>query len=118
MRDLASSQQGAQVQRHRASEIVVRAHDSEHVLTFPILGKTVGETPISTPKRIFLYVFNDLMVRAAGLEPARPFGLEILSLVRLPFRQARTALMRRAGERYRFLSTSVLLQDVLYGLQE
>lgn len=30
------------------------------------------------------------MVRAAGLEPARPFGLKILSLVRLPFRQART----------------------------
>lgn len=29
------------------------------------------------------------MVRTAGLEPARPEGPEILSLVRLPFRQAR-----------------------------
>lgn len=58
--------------------------------------------------------FNGLnVVRAAGLEPARPFGLEILSLVRLPFRQARTALMQHAGERSRFLSTSVPLQAVL-----
>lgn len=57
-------------------------------------------------------------MRAAGLEPARPCGLEILSLVRLPFRQARTALMLRAEERYRFLSTSVPLQDVLYGPAE
>lgn len=29
------------------------------------------------------------MVRTAGLEPARPCGLEILSLLRLPFRQVR-----------------------------
>lgn len=29
------------------------------------------------------------MVRTAGLEPARPYGLEILSLLRLPFRQVR-----------------------------
>jgi hypothetical protein len=30
------------------------------------------------------------VVRTAGLEPARPFGQEILSLWRLPFRHART----------------------------
>ena len=32
-----------------------------------------------------------VMVRAAGLEPARPFGPSILSAMRLPFRHARTA---------------------------
>lgn len=30
------------------------------------------------------------MVRVAGLEPARPIGRQILSLLRLPFRHIRT----------------------------
>lgn len=64
---------------------------------------------------MFAMKSDSCVVRAAGLEPARPFGLEILSLVRLPFRQARTALTLHAGERSRFLSTSALLQDVLCG---
>ena len=34
-------------------------------------------------------VFQQFVVRTAGLEPARPYGLEILSLLRLPFRQVR-----------------------------
>lgn len=34
-------------------------------------------------------LFQVSVVRTAGLEPARPYGLEILSLVRLPFRQVR-----------------------------
>lgn len=35
------------------------------------------------------FIGGSLLVRTAGLEPARPYGPEILSLVRLPFRQAR-----------------------------
>lgn len=61
----------------------------------------------------FSNFFSRLVVRAAGLEPARPYGLEILSLVRLPFRQARTRLMLRAAGRSRFRATSAPLQDVL-----
>lgn len=34
-------------------------------------------------------LFQVSVVRTAGLEPARPYGLEILSLLRLPFRQVR-----------------------------
>lgn len=80
---------------------------------FPILGKALGNYPFQRRKRIFVYLFSKLVVRAAGLEPARPYGLEILSLVRLPFRQARTRLMLRAAGRSRFRATSAPLQDVL-----
>ena len=34
------------------------------------MGKTVGQTPILTLRRVFLCIFNRLVVRAAGLEPA------------------------------------------------
>lgn len=52
-------------------------------------GKTNGKIP-QTPKiLILLLYFKWLVVRTAGLEPARPYGLEILSLLRLPFRQVR-----------------------------
>ena len=74
------------------------------------MGKTVGQTPILTPRCVFLCIFNRLVVRAAGLEPARPYGLEILSLVRLPFRQARTALSSYAQE-----SSAVVAQPALRG---
>ena len=33
------------------------------------------------------------MVRAVGLEPTRPYGLQILSLVCLPFHHARTVTL-------------------------
>lgn len=62
---------------------------------------------------VFPMKSESYVVRAAGLEPARPYGLEILSLVRLPFRQARTRLMLHAAGRPSFRATSARLQDVL-----
>ncbi|VVT21033.1 hypothetical protein RV134_310301 [Roseovarius sp. EC-HK134] len=47
------------------------------------------------PRKTTAYVM--IMVPAAGLEPARPYGREILSLMCLPFHHAGT---RGAGGQY------------------
>lgn len=39
--------------------------------------------------------YGYMMVAPAGLEPARPFGLTILSRVRLPFRHGATVKKRK-----------------------
>lgn len=52
-------------------------------------GKTNGSRLQIRQILILLLYFKRLVVRTAGLEPARPYGLEILSLLRLPFRQVR-----------------------------
>ena len=41
-----------------------------------------------------------IVVRAVGLEPTRPFGLQILSLVCLPFHHARVGSMLNSLENH------------------
>lgn len=56
------------------------------------------------------------MVRTAGLEPARSYEPEILSLVRLPFRQARdrVGLIAYSGETEKaFIEGQIMLSNVL-----
>ena len=45
-------------------------------------------------------ILLETVVPAAGLEPARPSGLEILSLLCLPFHHAGNVRHNSAGERH------------------
>ena len=46
-----------------------------------------------------IFFSKAVLVRAAGLEPARAFAPKILSLMRLPFRHARRLPLLKSGNR-------------------
>lgn len=60
-------------------------------------GVRTPETTIPFKALRFLSMTENALVRAAGFEPARPFGPGILSAMCLPFHHARTALFLGEG---------------------
>ncbi len=69
---------------------VLRLAFSQPLVVSSNKGVQTGETTFPFKALEFLSASNSKVVRAAGLEPARPFGPGILSAMRLPFRHART----------------------------